>query len=93
MSPAVDETKAGAGFRRYLPDLESPRFRTGREQDAYSYADAFKSKQHPPWLYDLTQAWERLLEEPYKGVTTDGSDIPLPALTIYTCLYIRADPH
>ena len=27
----------------------------------------------PPWLYDLTKVWEKLLEEPYKGVTNDGT--------------------
>ena len=25
-----------------------------------------------PWLYDLTKVWEKLLAEPYKGVTNDG---------------------
>lgn len=27
----------------------------------------------PPWLCDLTKIWEKLLEEPYKGVTNDGT--------------------
>jgi hypothetical protein len=27
----------------------------------------------PPWLYDLTKVWEKLLDEPYKGITNDGS--------------------
>jgi hypothetical protein len=27
----------------------------------------------PPWLHDLTKVWERLLAEPYKGVTNDGT--------------------
>jgi hypothetical protein len=26
----------------------------------------------PPWLYDLTKVWEKLLAEPYKGVSNDG---------------------
>lgn len=26
----------------------------------------------PPWLYDLTKTWEKLLAEPYKGVSNDG---------------------
>ena len=62
----------GAVFRRYLPDLNQPRFITARDQDAYSYAATFNSKRLPPWLYDLTQTWQKLYEEPYKGVTTDG---------------------
>lgn len=27
----------------------------------------------PPWLYDLTKVWEKLLAEPYKGITNDGT--------------------
>jgi hypothetical protein len=27
----------------------------------------------PPWLYDLTKVWEKLLEAPYTGVTNDGT--------------------
>lgn len=27
----------------------------------------------PPWLHDLTKVWEKLLEEPYKGLTNDGN--------------------
>lgn len=62
----------GAVFRKYLPDLSQPRFVTAKDQDAYSYAETFNSKQLPPWLYNLTQTWQKLLEEPYKGVTADG---------------------
>lgn len=29
----------------------------------------------PPWLYDLTKVWEKLLEESYNGVTSDGNII------------------
>ncbi|OCL03721.1 hypothetical protein AOQ84DRAFT_325487 [Glonium stellatum] len=68
--------KAEAGFRQHLPDLSSPRFTTAKQQDAYSYADAFNTKQNPPWLYSLTKAWQKLYEEPYKGVTSDGNIIP-----------------
>ncbi|RMD40597.1 hypothetical protein DV735_g4535, partial [Chaetothyriales sp. CBS 134920] len=45
-------------------------------QDAYSYAGAFKTSQHPPWLYNLSKTWESLLEEPFHGVTTDGTIVP-----------------
>ena len=34
-----------------------------------------QDRRAPPWLYDLTKVWETLLEEPYKGVTNDGSVI------------------
>lgn len=75
MVTALDE-KASASFRQHLPDLSSPRFTTAKKQDAYSYADAFNAKQNPLWLYNLTRAWQRLYEEPYKGVTADGNIIP-----------------
>ncbi|KAF2759578.1 hypothetical protein EJ05DRAFT_462975 [Pseudovirgaria hyperparasitica] len=65
-----------AGFRQHLPDLTNPRFQIAKEQDADSYAEAFISKQNPPWLYKLTQAWQRLYEEPYKGITSDGQVVP-----------------
>lgn len=61
-----------AAFRRHLPDLTSPRFTTSAKQSPYEYSEAFQEKQHPPWLYRLTEAWKALLEEPYKGVTIDG---------------------
>jgi hypothetical protein len=64
--------QSSAEYRQYLPDLNSPRFTTAREQTAYEYADAFKSQQNPPWLYSLTQTWEKLYQEPYNGVTADG---------------------
>lgn len=31
-----------------------------------------QDNRRPPWLYDLTKVWEKLLTEPYKGVTNDG---------------------
>jgi hypothetical protein len=70
----ADETfqKSVTGFRQYVPDLNTPRFQTAKEQDPYKYSEAFQKTQHPPWLFKLTQAWENLLEQPYKGVTTDG---------------------
>lgn len=64
--------KASAAFRKHLPDLNTPRFQEAKQQDAYSYAEAFQKNHVPPWLYNLTKAWEKLYEEPYKGVTSDG---------------------
>ncbi|KAJ9238812.1 hypothetical protein DTO207G8_1352 [Paecilomyces variotii] len=68
--------KASAAFRKHLPDLNTPRFQEAKQQDAYSYAEAFQKNHVPPWLYNLTKAWEKLYEEPYKGVTSDGNIIP-----------------
>lgn len=59
-------------YRQYLPDLNQPRFQAMRHQDAHEYATDFKSRRNPPWLYALYMHWLDLLQEPFKGVTTDG---------------------
>ncbi|KAE9978459.1 hypothetical protein EG328_001457 [Venturia inaequalis] len=43
-----------------------------QSQDAYQYVDAFKTRQNPPWLYNLYVHWRELFHEPYKGITNDG---------------------
>lgn len=63
---------ASAAFREHLPDLSIPRFTIAKEQNAYEYAEAFEQNHVPPWLYNLTETWKQLLEEPFKGVTVDG---------------------
>jgi hypothetical protein len=65
--------QASAGFRAHLPDLSSPRFTTAAKQNIYEYVKDMQDHRAPPWLYDLTKVWEKLLEEPYKGVTNDGN--------------------
>lgn len=64
--------KAAAEFRQHLPDLTSQRFQTAKEQSCYEYADEFRTKRNPPWLYTLTEAWAKLFSEPYHGVSKDG---------------------
>jgi hypothetical protein len=64
--------KAVTGFRQHLPDLSSPRFQVSKTQSPYEYSEAFQTNHVPPWLYNLTETWKQLLEEPYKGITTDG---------------------
>ncbi|KFY51018.1 hypothetical protein V496_09010 [Pseudogymnoascus sp. VKM F-4515 (FW-2607)] len=71
----IDE-RGSAEFRKYIPDLNTPRFQTAKVQDCYQYAETFQESHNPPWLYNLTQAWQELLREPYKGLTTDGNVIP-----------------
>jgi hypothetical protein len=66
-------TKTVGEFRAYLPDLNHPRFTTMKAQNAHEYVTAFKTSQHPPWLFNLYQHWRELLQEPYKGVTTGGA--------------------
>ncbi|TVY36258.1 hypothetical protein LSUB1_G005117 [Lachnellula subtilissima] len=54
-----------AAFRQYLPDLNTPRFQTAKDQDAYQYVEHFQNTKNPPWIYGLTKVWEKLLEEPH----------------------------
>jgi hypothetical protein len=65
--------KSAPSFRQHMPDLSSLRFQITKEQTPYEYFDYFEKNHQPPWLYKLTKTWEKLLEEPYKGVTADGS--------------------
>ncbi|KAJ4298220.1 hypothetical protein N0V90_006119 [Kalmusia sp. IMI 367209] len=65
--------EASAAFRAHLPDLSIPRFTTAAKQDVYEYANFFRDNHAPPWLFKLTQAWEKLYGEPFKGVTSDGT--------------------
>ena len=60
-------------FRRYLPDLSTPRFQVARTQTPYEYVDAFRKSHVPPWLFGLTETWKELLEEPFEGVTSNGT--------------------
>ncbi|ORY10728.1 hypothetical protein BCR34DRAFT_485242 [Clohesyomyces aquaticus] len=64
--------KASSAFRKHFHDLSSPRFTTASKQNVNEYAKYFQDNHAPPWLYDLTQAWAKLYDEPFKGVTTDG---------------------
>ncbi|KAF3386590.1 hypothetical protein F1880_000333 [Penicillium rolfsii] len=62
-------------YRQYLPDLSLPRFQVMCTQDAHEYAHAFKTGKQPPWLHALYMHWLDLLQEPFKGVTTDGKEL------------------
>lgn len=70
---AGDHAQGGGEYRQYLPDLSIPRFTTMQKQDAHEYAKAFIEGGVPPWLHGLYLHWRRLLEEPFRGVTTDGT--------------------
>ncbi|PHH89953.1 hypothetical protein CDD83_4869 [Cordyceps sp. RAO-2017] len=60
-------------FRDHLPDLGASRFVAMQKQDAHEYAAAFLRTRNPPELYALYQHWRKLLAEPFKGITNDGS--------------------
>ncbi|KAF5566671.1 NAD(P)-binding protein [Fusarium phyllophilum] len=59
-------------FRKYLPDLSTPRFVAMQKQDAHSYAADFEKNKNPPWLHALWEHWKDLHKEPFRGVTSDG---------------------
>ncbi|KAL5363424.1 hypothetical protein BJX96DRAFT_186974 [Aspergillus floccosus] len=63
-------------YRQYLPDLSLKRFQVMRTQNAHEYAHEFKTLRQPPWLHALYMHWLDLLQEPFKGVTTDGTVRP-----------------
>jgi len=64
--------ESATSFRDHLPDLNTPRFQISKEQSTYEYTKAFQKNHQPPWLFNLTEAWKKLLEESYRGVTSDG---------------------
>src|SRR5579871_2199267 len=64
--------KPSSEFRKYLPDLSTPRFTVMKKQNSREYAHDFKTLKHPPWLHALYMHWLRLYQEPFKGVTVDG---------------------
>ncbi|KAI1134991.1 hypothetical protein F5Y05DRAFT_188092 [Hypoxylon sp. FL0543] len=63
-------------FRQYLPDLNTPRFQAIAQNDAYGHARELLEHHRPPWLYGLYVHWRKLFEEPFKGVTNDGTVRP-----------------
>ncbi|KAI1329201.1 hypothetical protein F5Y16DRAFT_367001 [Xylariaceae sp. FL0255] len=74
---ASDDTQPPSGeFRQHLPDLSTPRFTTIARNDARGHAKELIEKQGPPWLYGLYKHWRTLLQEPFKGVTNDGTIKP-----------------
>lgn len=61
-----------SAYRQHLPDLSSPRFQQMSKQNAHEYVDEFKTGGNPPWLHGLYMHWLDLLNEPFRGVTTNG---------------------
>lgn len=72
MAPNAALEQPTGEYRQYLPDLNLKRFQVMCTQDAHEYAHDFKTLKQPPWLHALYMHWLELLQEPFKGVTTDG---------------------
>ncbi|RYP78773.1 hypothetical protein DL770_006832 [Monosporascus sp. CRB-9-2] len=76
MTSAAKQDSQHGEFRQCLPDLSSPRFTTLAQCDAYSHARELTEHHRPPWLYGLYTHWQKLLQEPFKGITNDGNVRP-----------------
>ncbi|EGZ77595.1 hypothetical protein NEUTE2DRAFT_100682 [Neurospora tetrasperma FGSC 2509] len=72
----VSDSGHGAEYRQYLPDLNIPRFTTMQQQDAHEYAKEFIKGGNPPWLHGLYLHWRKLFQDPFKGITNDGTVRP-----------------
>ncbi|KAK3496662.1 uncharacterized protein B0T23DRAFT_331679 [Neurospora hispaniola] len=72
----VSDSGHGAEYRQYLPDLNIPRFTAMQKQDAHEYAKDFIKGGNPPWLHGLYLHWRKLFQDPFKGVTNDGTVRP-----------------
>ncbi|KAI8959607.1 hypothetical protein F5Y11DRAFT_298775 [Daldinia sp. FL1419] len=76
MTSQTTEDVQRESFRQYLPDLNTPRFQAIAKNDAYGHAKELLEHHRPPWLYGLYVHWRKLFEEPFKGVTSDGTVQP-----------------
>ncbi|KAI2613673.1 uncharacterized protein GGS25DRAFT_468401 [Hypoxylon fragiforme] len=70
--PAEEQQQQHADFRKYLPDLSTPRFQAIAQNDAKGHSRELLEHHRPPWLYGLYVHWRKLFEEPFRGVTSDG---------------------
>jgi hypothetical protein len=61
------------GFRNYLFPLDSPRLVAARRLNPYEFGRAVLD--FPP-AAALIRSWRNLAEQPFKGITTDGTVIP-----------------
>jgi hypothetical protein len=73
LQPTSSFEQMSSSFRQHLHDLSNPRFTTAAKQDVYEYARFFRDNHAPPWLFDLTRAWAKLYDQPFKGVTNEGT--------------------
>lgn len=62
-----------AGFRAYIPSQDEPRSKELASSDAYAWAVA---RCNESFIANWTQSWEKLVQEPYKGISVDGNVLP-----------------
>ncbi|KAJ4152111.1 hypothetical protein NW765_017620 [Fusarium oxysporum] len=62
-----------AGFRAYIPSQNATRSRELAASDAYEWAAA---RCNEPFVANWAQSFERLVNEPYRGISVDGNVTP-----------------
>ena len=60
-------------FRDYLIPDDSPRLTSSRGLDPWTYAKPIRAT---PRAQGLIELWEGLYQEPFRGITTDGTVLP-----------------
>ncbi|KAL5313139.1 hypothetical protein ACEPPN_018872 [Leptodophora sp. 'Broadleaf-Isolate-01'] len=69
----MSQIKMQAGFRNYIPPRDTQRSKDLAACNTYQWADI---RCADPFMVGWKAGWEKLSNEPYKGITTDGNVIP-----------------
>lgn len=68
----MEETQKVSAFREFIPPQDSQRSIELAKSDTYEWA---KLRCNEPFMVGWMQKWDKLLNEPYKGISVDGSVI------------------
>ncbi|KAH7016732.1 hypothetical protein EDB80DRAFT_703401 [Ilyonectria destructans] len=68
----MEKTQNVSAFREYIPPQDSQRSIELARSDTYEWA---KLRCKEPFMIGWMQKWDKLLNEPYKGISVDGSVI------------------
>ncbi|KAH8736591.1 hypothetical protein BGZ61DRAFT_341122 [Ilyonectria robusta] len=68
----MEKTQKVSAFREYIPPQDSQRSIELAKSDTYEWA---KLRCNEPFMVGWMQKWDKLLNEPYKGISVDGSVI------------------
>lgn len=66
-------TLKSTNWRNFIPPKDCPRSIEVAKADAYQWA---ANRCREPFISEWKKTWERLYNEPYRGITTDGHVIP-----------------
>jgi hypothetical protein len=76
----MEITEQADGFRKYIPPRDDQRSKELATSDAYRWTKLCCAE---PFMVGWMTTWEKLYNEPYKGITVDGQ--------VRTDLYYLAD--